>query len=78
MKHSYLSRRQKEALVQNTQEELLIENSVYKPNECISFKDRAFRIGYALVKDGTLHYLLHGKKSSYFVPESALVTSDQI
>jgi len=75
MKYTFKSRRQKASEVIEAQEDKMIYNSLYKPNEIVSILDRRFTVSYALVRDGILTYLLHGKKNSYYVTEQYMVSN---
>jgi len=59
-------------------EENMIANAVYRPGEIVTCRDRSFRISYAEVREGQLVYLAHGKKNSYWIPETLLLDPDRI
>lgn len=74
MENKYLSRRRKENLNKEKQEESLILKAKYAPNERIIYKGHIFTLKYAYVKNNILGYLgiQEKTKNPYFLSESVL------
>lgn len=64
---------QKRAERQNNQEEDLIRNSKFSPNEKVLFKNRIFKLNYPTVRNNELTWLAKTKQQWFWLPERLLV-----